>query len=905
MNTHHNTDPNDPVPQDVLETNIAKLLADGTDVPPLDPERSAQIVAGLQHQGQAVAATTAPRKRGYSLFVLGMVAAFAALLGFTASSILDASKNNPESIAKTPEVSIGSTVFSDPNNNGLQDAGENINVAIPANLSVEMLEGMDNHKDVKAERVVSQPEYGTVTRQRLVSPARTKVVEVPAEYKTVSQRVEVSPGRYETRESRVMVSPPSQRVETVPARYATVTEQTVAKDASSRVEVQSRYDWVEEQVLVADEGEELVVTPAKYDTRQSRVMPTPLGQRVDPLYSVPDLTSQRSLADNVGGTVVNDANEVPTISTLNDSASVPPPSVAPASPRYETRTERIMVKPPRKVWQKVAVGTQGSGEVAGIVGSRGAVLGGSMNANAGTPSGQVMALVEIPPEYKTVTKRVLVQKQQAAQGQALDVIHRPVPPPPPVGEPSTEKYATIVENAFLQPLDSPLSTFSIDVDTASYANTRRYLKGGQLPPADAVRIEELINYFNYNDPEPEGDVPFAVATESASCPWNAEHQLVRIGLQAKTIDEKDVPPRNLVFLIDVSGSMRSSNKLGLLQSALPLLVDQLRPEDRLGIVVYAGNAGVILEPADGTDKDKIRKAIASLSAGGSTHGSQGIQRAYKMAREQFDAEGINRVILCTDGDFNVGLTGGALTRLIEKERESGVFLTVLGFGSGNINDQQMESLANKGNGNYAYIDSMDEAEKVLVAEAGGTLVAVAKDVKIQVEFNPAAVASYRLIGYENRKLAARDFNDDKKDAGEIGAGHSVTALYQVVPAKTDAKDVDPEISPLKYQSERKPNAENADELLTVNLRYKQPDGNTSKLLSVPVEKADNEWKDASENLRFAASVAGYGMLLRGSAHKGTADWKLVKALAGSAMGEDENGYRAEFLTLVESAETAR
>jgi len=428
-----------------------------------------------------------------------------------------------------------------------------------------------------------------------------------------------------------------------------------------------------------------------------------------------------------------------------------------------------------------------------------------------------------------------------------------------------------------------------------------------------VRIEELINYFNYDDPEPEDDTPFAVATEVAACPWTPENRIVRIGLQAKRIDQKDVPPRNLVFLIDVSGSMSSSKKLQLLQSALPLLVEQLRPEDRLGIVAYAGRAGVVLEPTEGTEQDKILKAIAGLRSGGSTHGSQGIQRAYEMARKQFDPEGINRVILATDGDFNVGLTGGDLTRLIEKERESGVFLSVLGFGTGNINDRQMEELSNKGNGNYAYIDSMKEATKVLVEDVGGTLYAVAKDVKIQVEFNPATVASYRLIGYENRKMAAQDFHDDKKDAGEIGAGHSVTALYEIVPA-TERNPAAAELPPLKYQNAREAkdakNAKDANdandkELLTVNLRYKQPDADKSQLLSVAVGTDKTAWQDASENLRFASAVAGFGMILRGSVHKGAADWKLVRELAGTAIGDDEAGHRAEFVELIDAASAVK
>ncbi len=470
-----------------------------------------------------------------------------------------------------------------------------------------------------------------------------------------------------------------------------------------------------------------------------------------------------------------------------------------------------------------------------------------------------------------------------------------------VDEFDTEAYDRIDENAFLIPADAALSTFSIDVDTASYANVRRFLVDGALPPPDAVRIEEMLNYFSYTYPEPEGDVPFSVTTEVAGCPWQEEHRLVRIGLQARHIDNKDVPPRNLVFLLDVSGSMASADKLGLLKRALPLLVDNLRAQDTVSIVVYAGASGVVLRPTEGTDGATIRGAISRLAAGGSTNGGEGIQLAYSLARENFREGAINRVILGTDGDFNVGVTNrGELTRLIEKEREDGIFLTVLGFGRGNLQDAQMEEIADRGNGNYHYIDSISEARKVLVHEAGGTLVTVAKDVKIQVEFNPAHVAAYRLIGYENRMLEARDFNDDKKDAGEIGAGHSVTALYEIVPpgASTLEKDVDD----LRYQTGRTPTpAANSDELMTVKLRYKQPRGTESKLISYAVRDTGSAWQAASGDFRFAASVAAFGMVLRKSEHRGGADYDMVRTLARDALGQDTHGYRAEFVKLVADA----
>jgi Ca-activated chloride channel family protein len=471
----------------------------------------------------------------------------------------------------------------------------------------------------------------------------------------------------------------------------------------------------------------------------------------------------------------------------------------------------------------------------------------------------------------------------------------------PEQEFNTEAYDRLDENQFLSPRDQALSTFSIDVDTASYANIRRFLVDGTLPPPDAVRIEEMVNYFSYQYPEPDGDAPFSVSAEVAGCPWQPKHRLVRIGLQTSHLDSADVPPRNLVFLLDVSGSMNSPDKLGLLKRALPLLVDTLRPQDTVSMVVYAGASGVVLPPTDGQDGATIRAAIERLSAGGSTNGGEGIQLAYKLARENFREDAINRVILATDGDFNVGVTNrGDLTRLIEKEREHGVFLTVLGFGTGNLKDSQMEEIADRGNGNYHYIDTISEARKVLVQEAGGTLVTVAKDVKIQVDFNPANVEAFRLIGYENRMLEARDFNDDKKDAGEIGAGHSVTALYEVVPP--GAGTLEKEVDDLRYQTGRNPTpAANSSEMMTVKLRYKEPRGTESQLLSYTINDNENAWQSASGDFRFAASVAAFGMVLRKSELRGAADYDLVRALARDSLGQDTFGYRAEFVKLVADA----
>jgi Ca-activated chloride channel family protein len=466
---------------------------------------------------------------------------------------------------------------------------------------------------------------------------------------------------------------------------------------------------------------------------------------------------------------------------------------------------------------------------------------------------------------------------------------------------NTEAYHRIVDNAFRAVADAPLSSFSVDVDTASYANVRRFLRSGQLPPKDAVRIEEMINYFHYDHPAPEDDRPFAVRTSVAECPWAPQHKLVLVGLQARAVDEGQVPPRNLVFLLDVSGSMAPANKLPLLKEAMGLLVDRLTERDRISIVVYAGASGLVLPPTPGNRKGEIRAALAALQSGGSTAGAAGIQLAYEVARESFIDGGVNRVILATDGDFNVGVSSeGELSRLIEAKRKTGVSLSVLGFGEGNLKDATMEMLADKGDGNYSYVDSLTEARKVLVTEAGSTLVMVAKDVKLQVEFNPAAVDSYRLIGYENRVLADADFNDDAKDAGDMGAGHSVTALYEVVPAGAGAGAKTRAVDPLKYQEPRRVSAGGSgDELMTVKLRYKQPDGDTSRLLSVAVK--DGAAAD-SPDIRFAAAVASFGMVLRDSEHKGSATFASVLELARSGVGDDRDGLRADFVKLVQSAQ---
>jgi Ca-activated chloride channel family protein len=466
-----------------------------------------------------------------------------------------------------------------------------------------------------------------------------------------------------------------------------------------------------------------------------------------------------------------------------------------------------------------------------------------------------------------------------------------------------ETYNPISHNDFALVTDEPLSTFSTDVDTASYANVRRFLEHHTLPPASAVRIEELINYFDYGYAPPRGDAPFATHVEIASCPWNSGHRLARIGIKGKVVAEDALPPSNLVFLLDVSGSMSAQNKLPLVQQAIRLLVHELDERDRVAIVVYAGSSGLVLPSTSGDAPQTILRALDRLQAGGSTAGAAGIELAYQTAVANFIPGGSNRVILATDGDFNVGTSDQhALLELIEDRAKSGVFLTVLGFGMGNLADGTLEQLADHGNGNYAYIDDLDEARKVLVTERGGTTMTIAKDVKIQVEFNPLEVHAYRLIGYENRALAARDFDDDSKDAGEIGAGHTVTALYEIVPAGADLAV--PGAPVLKYQQPTGTTAAaGSGELMTVKLRYKRPDEDRSQLISFPVTDGGTAWESASVDFRHAAAVAAFGMLLRDSPYAGEASWNMVENLAALGAARDPHGYRAAFRTLVARAHT--
>lgn len=465
---------------------------------------------------------------------------------------------------------------------------------------------------------------------------------------------------------------------------------------------------------------------------------------------------------------------------------------------------------------------------------------------------------------------------------------------------NTESYAAIRENIFHEALKNPLSTFSIDVDAASYSNIRRFINNGMRPPKDAVRIEEMVNYFDYDYTQPGDEEPFSVHTEISAAPWNTKHKLVHIGLQGKIISTENLPASNLVFLIDVSGSMAEPNKLPLVKNSFRMLVDQLREQDHVAIVVYAGAAGVVLEPTSGVDKKEIIESLDQLEAGGSTAGGEGLELAYALAKKYFKNDGNNRVVLATDGDFNIGESSdAAMERLIEEKRKDGIFLTVLGYGMGNYKDSKMEILADKGNGNYAYIDNISEARKVLVNEFGGTLFTIASDVKIQVEFNPSKVQAYRLIGYENRLLKNEDFNNDKKDAGDLGSGHTVTALYEIIPVGVQSDLF--KIDELKYQTPHTiPSSHNVDEVMTLKLRYKHPDEDTSELIVHTLKDDHVQLNETSHNFRWSASVAAFGMLLRESEYINGFNYDQVVALAESAKGKDPEGYRIEFINMIKS-----
>lgn len=465
--------------------------------------------------------------------------------------------------------------------------------------------------------------------------------------------------------------------------------------------------------------------------------------------------------------------------------------------------------------------------------------------------------------------------------------------------PSTEDYDYIAENGFLSTKNEPLSTFSIDVDRASYSNLRRFINNNQMPPLDAVRVEEMVNYFHYDYEQPRDKDPFSITTEYTTCPWNKKNTLLHIGIQGKDVDLKDIPDANLVFLVDVSGSMHSDNKLPLVKESLKMLVRKLRPSDRIALVTYAGSTRMVLPSTPVSKVPAILAAIDALGAGGSTAGASGIKLAYETARKFFIKNGNNRVLLATDGDFNVGVSSDSeLQRIIEKEREDGVFLSVLGYGTGNYKDNKMQILADKGNGNHAYIDNIKEAEKVLIEEMASTLYTIAKDVKIQIEFNPAEVAEYRLVGYENRLLANEDFNDDKKDAGELGAGHTVTAIYEIK-TKARKQKKNKAVDALKYQTDHNSSPNFKGELATIKLRYKKPDGNKSKLITETISNETRKLEETSDNLRWAASIAQFGLTIRNSKYVKKKDYPSIIANAEAAMGVDKNGDRAEAMQLMQ------
>jgi len=520
----------------------------------------------------------------------------------------------------------------------------------------------------------------------------------------------------------------------------------------------------------------------------------------------------------------------------------------------------------------------------------------AMPADVAPPSGPQQQGVARPAAAEMERQAAAAGRLARARSEMKMVSSRFAPPPPMVAQASaadTERYQHQQDNGVQVAAEQPVSTFSIDVDTGAYANVRRFLNNGSLPPQDAVRVEELINYFDYEYATPNTrDTPFRVSTELAAAPWNAEALLMRIGIKGFEIEAQERPAANLVFLIDVSGSMDSPDKLPLLKNAFRMLTDQLTGRDRVSMVVYAGSSGVVLEPTPGDARHEIQEALARLSAGGSTNGASGIQLAYKLAHDTFVKGGINRVVLATDGDFNVGTVNfEALVDIVERERATGVELTTLGFGSGNYNERLMERLADAGNGNYAYIDTLSEARKVLVSQLSSTLYTIAKDVKIQVEFNPAEVLEYRLIGYENRMLAREDFNNDKVDAGEIGAGHRVTALYEVVPVGAKGR-----VDSLRYGAKAAATAAQG-ELANVRVRYKKPGSDSSQLLEYPIRK-DSVAEKVSADFRFAASVAAFGQLLRGGKYMGEFSYGDVTNLASGALGEDRDGYRKEFVSLV-------
>ncbi|MCP4441583.1 MAG: DUF3520 domain-containing protein [Aureispira sp.] len=527
--------------------------------------------------------------------------------------------------------------------------------------------------------------------------------------------------------------------------------------------------------------------------------------------------------------------------------------------------------------------------------------------NSSYQGGENTSAVDIPEEqpsarHLSTKNRTTEKNEMALEDYEYSVEEEEVPPGDIVtpGQ-NTEEYDEIKDNPFKSSKENPLSTFSIDVDNAAYSNVRRYIEMSQLPPKGAVRIEEMINYFTYDYPQPTGAHPFSITTEIGQAPWNNDHQLVHIGLQGKNLDYDNLKPSNLVFLIDASGSMSNQNKLPLLKKALTLLLDQLDDKDNVAIVAYAGAAGLVLPSTPASQKSTILAALDQVNAGGSTAGGQGIQLAYQVAKENLKKDGNNRVILATDGDFNVGTSStDALVELIEEKRKDDIYLTICGFGMGNYKDGRMEQISNAGNGNYFYIDNIREAEKVFVKEMRANMFTIAKDVKLQIEFNPNLVKAYRLIGYENRMLAKEDFDDDTKDAGELGAGHTVTAIYEIIPVGSKSSQEIASASDLKYQKTTV--TSNSNDLMTVKFRYKPPTSDKSTLLEQVLAKgASPSWEETSENFQFSASVAALGMILRDSEYKAKSTYDLALTLAESGKGTDKEGYRTEFIQMIKTA----
>ena len=774
-------------------------------------------------------------------------------------------------------------------------------------------------------------QYETVTEEVVLKESTFRIEVIPAVYDTIEEQVlekeaymvlTLQPAVFETILEEILVKETSIEYVYHPPVFETISEKVMTKPSSIQwewensanchgsqpckiyclVETPAEYETRTRQVLQKSASVEEIVVPAEYKTIEKAVVRTP-SKIVETIIPAVYRTVQKVVVKTPASTQrIEMPAEYSTVSTRK-------------LVRQGGFTDWVEVLCEAKVTSAKVAEIQQALKAKGYdVGAVDNVLGTKTKQaliqyqrESGLPIGNLN--IETMRSLGTSgTNSQLMNMSYAPNSQPSA---KPIPSPqkaptvvlptdtkPLIEEINREQYDEITENDFEKSTEKPLSTFSIDVDKASYSNARRFINGGQLPPKDAVRIEEFINYFDYNYPQPTGEHPFSINTEMGKAPWNTDNYLLHIGLQGKDLALENIPPNNLVFLLDVSGSMGAPNKLPLLKESLKMLARQMRPQDKTSIVVYAGAAGLVLPPTSGRDKLQVFEALNKLEAGGSTAGGAGIELAYKVAEENFLQDGNNRVILATDGDFNVGISSDeALVELIEGKRQTGIYLTVLGFGTDNYQDAKMEKLADKGNGNFAYIDNIMEAKKTLINELSGTLYTIAKDVKIQVEFNPAKVASYRLIGYENRLLAAQDFNDDTKDAGEIGAGHTVTALYEIMPLKGKPKVNDLKVNLLQYEeAERKPSNFKENEWVNIHFRYKPPTLDSSKLLAHSV--TSRQIAQISNNFTFSAAVAAFGMLLRDSKHKGNASLDLVKTLGEKSKGADKEGYREEFLGLV-------